>query len=92
MMDRRELEQIRTAVRAQIRAKPLVERLRAHARGEVDLTPSQIRAIKILLRKVVPDRSQTDINDTSPHRYVVEPELSEEEWREKYGPQIKTVQ
>jgi hypothetical protein len=41
-------------LRAQIRAVEIVERLRAHAMGEIDLSPMQIRIAEILLRKVIP--------------------------------------
>jgi hypothetical protein len=37
-----------------IRAALIIERLRAHAMGEIDLSPTQIRVAEILLRKVVP--------------------------------------
>jgi hypothetical protein len=40
--------------REKIRATLLVERLRAHALGEIDLSPTQIRVAEILLRKVIP--------------------------------------
>jgi hypothetical protein len=41
-------------LRAQIRAAEIIERLRAHALGEIDLSPMQIRVAEILLRKVIP--------------------------------------
>ena len=80
--------------RERIRATLLVERLQAHFFGKLELTMSQIRTAEILLRKVLPDLSKTDINDTSPHRFVIEvpPELSREQWIEKYGPKDQTVQ
>jgi len=80
--------------RERIRATLLVERLQACALGEIDLSPVQVRAIEILLRKVLPDLSKTEINDTSPHRYVVEmpAELTQEEWEKKYSPPKPTVQ
>jgi hypothetical protein len=37
-----------------IRAALIIERLRAHALGEIDLSPTQIRVAEILLRKVIP--------------------------------------
>jgi hypothetical protein len=40
--------------REKIRATLLVERLRAYALGEIDLSPTQIRVAEILLRKVIP--------------------------------------
>jgi hypothetical protein len=41
--------------REKIQASMLVNRLTAHALGEVELSNSQIRAIEILLKKVAPD-------------------------------------
>lgn len=38
-----------------IQASKLINRLVGHASGEIELTTSQIRAIEILLKKVVPD-------------------------------------
>jgi hypothetical protein len=80
--------------RERIRATLLVERLQAHFFGKLELTMSQIRTAEILLRKVLPDLSKTDINDTSPHRYVIEvpPDLTLQEWQEKYGPKDQTIQ
>jgi hypothetical protein len=83
--------------RERIRATLLVERLQAHAMGELELTATQIRAAEILLRKCVPDLQQTDLNVLSTRRYVVEvpPQLSDEEWEKKYSlpaPALKSVQ
>lgn len=43
--------------RKKIQAAQLINRLTGHAVGEVDLTPTQVRAIEILLRKILPDLS-----------------------------------
>ncbi len=40
-----------------ISATMLVKRLGQHAEGKVDLKPTQVEAIKVLLRKVAPDLS-----------------------------------
>ncbi len=56
-------ERTRTA----IQATQLVKRLQGHALGEIELTPSQVRAIEILLRKTLPDLMaihQTSGDDT----------------------------
>ena len=73
--------------RERIRATLLVERLQAHAMGELELRVTQIRAAEILLRKCVPDLQQTDLNVLSARRYVVEvpAQLSDEEWEKKYS-------
>src|SRR5215475_7705237 len=65
--------------------------------GLLDLTPTQIRVGEILLRKVIPDLTHTDLSTTSTRRYVVEvpPQLSDEEWEKKYSlppPALKSVQ
>jgi hypothetical protein len=41
--------------RLKIQAAQLINRLEAHARGEVEMTTTQVRAIEILLRKILPD-------------------------------------
>lgn len=38
-----------------IRASQLLNRLTQHANGEVELTPSQVQAAKIVIGKIVPD-------------------------------------
>lgn len=41
--------------RLKIQAAQLINRLESHARGEVEMTTTQVRAIEILLRKILPD-------------------------------------
>jgi hypothetical protein len=74
-------------VREKIRASQLINRLQAHALGEIELSMSRIRAIEILLRKCIPDLAAAEIKSDVTHRYVAElpPVLSKEEWLEKYG-------
>lgn len=48
--------------RAKIQTSQLVNRLTDHAFGKVDLQPSQVKAIEVLLRKTLPDLSQIDGN------------------------------
>jgi hypothetical protein len=50
--------------------------------GELELTPTQIRVGEILLRKVIPDLTHTDLSATLTRRYVVEvpAQLSDDEW------------
>src|SRR5262249_45093570 len=84
--------------RARIQAGLLIDLLQKNAKGQLfitvqgqkvkqELSLSRLRAIEILLKKVVPDLIQTDVNASITHRYVVEmpPPLSEREWLEKYG-------
>ena len=48
--------------RDKIKTSQLINRLENHAFGNVDLTPTQVNAIKILLGKTIPDLKQTDID------------------------------
>lgn len=41
--------------RKKIQASQLINRLQDHALGEVELSSSQIKAIEVLLRKILPD-------------------------------------
>jgi hypothetical protein len=43
--------------RLKIQAAQLINRLTAHANGEVELSSTQVRAIEVLLRKTLPDLS-----------------------------------
>lgn len=47
--------------REKIRTTQLINRLQDHALGEVDLSPTQVRAVEILLKKRVPDLATTTI-------------------------------
>ncbi len=42
-------------VRAKIRTSQLINRLMAHANGEIDMSKTQVSACMILLRKTLPD-------------------------------------
>lgn len=46
--------------REKIQGSMLLNRLRDHVLGECELTPTQVRAAEILLRKVLPDLSAVD--------------------------------
>jgi hypothetical protein len=43
--------------RLKIQAAQLINRLTNHAEGKVEMTATQVRAIEILLRKILPDLS-----------------------------------
>lgn len=47
--------------RARIKASLLRKRLQDHALGLVEMTPTQVRAAEILLKKCVPDLSAAEI-------------------------------
>jgi hypothetical protein len=73
-------------VRARIRATELITRLQAHIFEKLELSPTQIRAIEILLRKCIPDLTATTITADINVRYVAHlPEpISREAWLAKY--------
>ncbi len=60
-------------VRAKIQASQLVNRLTDHAFGKVELLPSQIKAIEILLKKSLSDLSSVELSgkDGEPIKTVV---------------------
>ena len=74
-------------VREKIRASQLLNRLQKCAFGEISLTITQLRAIKILLRKSIPDLAAAEIKSEQTHPYVIEipAVLTSEQWLEKYG-------
>jgi hypothetical protein len=46
--------------RAKIQTSQLINRLTGHALGEIDLAPTQVKSIEILLRKTLPDLSAVE--------------------------------
>lgn len=53
--------------RAKIQAAQLINRLTAHACGELELSSTQVRAIEVLLRKTLPDLSDVRMEvDSAP--------------------------
>jgi hypothetical protein len=47
-------------VRQRIRASMLVRRLKNHVLGKVDMSPTQLKAAEILLKKALPDLSAVE--------------------------------
>ena len=74
--------------REKIKAGVLIDLLDKCARGKLELTMMRLRAIEILLRKVIPDLTATAIQAEVTHRYVAElpTVLDKETWEKKYGP------
>lgn len=56
--------------RAAIQTTQLIKRLMYHALGRVAMSPSQIQAANILLRKVLPDLSAAEVNNNVTVNYV----------------------
>jgi hypothetical protein len=57
--------------RTKIQTSQLVNRLMAHALGDVEMTPTQVRAAEVLLRKTLPDLSNVDQNVTGEQTVTV---------------------
>lgn len=49
-------------VRAKIQTSQLINRLENHALGDLDLSPTQIKAIEVLIRKTLPDLSAVSLS------------------------------
>jgi hypothetical protein len=64
---------LRDEWRQKIRASMLINRLQDHAFGEVDMSPTQLKAAEILLKKVAPDLARTEMTgeDGGPQELVV---------------------
>lgn len=69
--------------RLKIQAAQLINRLEAHARGEVEMTTTQVRAIEILLRKILPDladvRMEVDAQPITFNLNMGAPQTNEED-------------
>lgn len=52
-------------VREKIQASMIVNRLMGHVTGEIELTPTQVRAAEVLLKKTLPDLSSTSLTDAN---------------------------
>lgn len=74
-------------VKAKIQASQLLNRLQKHAFGEVDMTPTQIRAAEICLNKSVPNLSSSEIKQETTVRYVARvpnKATTSEEWQQQH--------
>jgi hypothetical protein len=72
--------------RLKIKAGQLTERLQNHALGFCEMTPTQVKAAEICLRKIMPDLSMVESNSTVEHRYVArvpDKAASPQDWLEK---------
>jgi len=66
--------------RAKIQATQLINRLTAHACGELELSSTQVRAIEVLLRKTLPDLSDVRMEvDSAPITFQLDLGGSKEE-------------
>lgn len=53
----------------------LVRRLEQHAAGKLDLSPTQVRAVEVLLRKVLPDLQSSELHHHDETAHASEAEL-----------------
>ena len=75
--------------RSKIRTSVLVQRLCAHALGQVEMNATQVRAAEILLRKVIPDLAAIDHTGEVTQRFVLqasEPSQDFETWSRQQLP------
>lgn len=59
-------------VRRRIQTSQLINRLAQCVRGEIEMSPTQVRAAEILLRKALPDLSSVEHTGTIQHRHVTD--------------------
>lgn len=82
--------------REKIKASMLVNRLSDHVEGKLELSPTQIRAAEILLRKVAPDLASIEQTGEVTHNYVSRvPNASKnmDEWQTQHADNLNhTVQ
>lgn len=78
--------------RAKIQTSQLINRLTDHAKGKIDLLPTQVKAIEVLLRKTLPDLTSVDLQakvEQVSHIISDQP-LTEEEWAKQYArPEVR---
>lgn len=76
-------------VRAKIQASQLINRLTDHVLGDVEMTPTQVQAAKILLGKSLPDLQSVELGGPDGEAIKFEdirrPKLTKEEWMRAHG-------
>lgn len=76
MAARKNKTTLNAAWREKIRASMLINRLQNHVAGRLDMTPTQLRAAEVLLKKTLPDLSSTEHSGPDggaiPHELKVE--------------------
>ena len=65
--------------RERISATKVIDRLVKHVNGEVDMTPTQVRAAAILLNKVLPDVKSVEVDINAQLKSVPIHRLSDEQ-------------
>lgn len=59
-------------VRAKIQTSQLLNRLQNHALGKLELSPTQIKSIEVLIRKTLPDLMAVTAQHTGPEGGPIE--------------------
>jgi hypothetical protein len=75
------------SVREKIRTSMLINRLIDHAIGKVEMTPTQVRAAEICLKKTLPDLSASENKNETTVRYVARipnKATTSEEWQQQH--------
>lgn len=78
--------------RDKIKVSQIVNRLQNHIFGKVEMSPTQLKASEILLRKKLPDLAMVEHAGDVNHRYVVvgHPEAaSTSEWQQQHAPTVQ---
>lgn len=74
--------------RKRIQTTMIVERLQKHLLGDIEMSPTQMRAAEILLKKTLPDLSAVELSGetTTNHRGIDAPPQanSYEEWIKRH--------
>lgn len=77
--------------RARIQTSMLINRLQAHAKGDCEMSATQIKAAEILLRKCAPDLAVVEHIGEVEHIYVARlPETPKDitAWQKEYEPKL----
>ena len=76
--------------RAKIQTTQLIKRLYGHALGEIELSPTQVRAAEVLLRKTLPDLTAAEITQETMVRYVArvpDKKPDTDSWQHQHAPE-----
>ncbi len=71
------------ATREKIQTSQLINRLNGHANGENEMSPTQVKAAEILLRKSLPDLSAVTLSGDADNPVDVRMSLARDEVRKK---------
>lgn len=73
-------------IRKKISVIVIVDRLQKHVKGEIDMTPTQIGAAKILLDKTLSNAPvENTIEALIEHHHTTRPQLTPQQWLDAHG-------